>query len=72
MGEKFSFNVGLKTIYSSGETEPCTIISPKPKDALITTTFLKPLSVSREKATPEAPKSLRTIFCTHTERPMLK
>ena len=33
----------------------------------MTTTLSKPVSVSRENITPEAPTSLRTIFCTPTE-----
>ena len=54
MESKPFFKVGLKIKNSSGETVPCTTLSPNPYEPLIKTTSLKPLSVSNEKATPEA------------------
>ena len=54
--------VGLNTKNSSGFTAPCTTISPNPNAPFIKTTSLNPLSVSKEKATPDEAKSERTIF----------
>ena len=58
---------GLKTMYSSGLTVPCTTVSPSPQAALISTTRGNPVSVSIENITPAAPRSARTMRCTPTD-----
>ena len=61
------FSPSFQTKNSSGVTSPFTIISPRPHEALIRTTFGKPDSVSSVNITPEHALSERTIFCTPTE-----
>ena len=51
----------------SGETVPCTTISPSPYDEETCTTFRFPDSGSMVNITPEVAMSDRTIFMTTTE-----
>ena len=64
--------VGLKTMNSSGLTLPPTIFSPRPQMEVMSTSSLDPESVSMLNITPLALLSLRTIFCTPTERATAK
>ena len=67
-----SLSSGLNTRHSSGVTVPFTTFSPRPNAPLITTRLRKPVSVSSVNATPEDPRSERTMRCTATESATLR
>ncbi len=65
-------SVGLNSQNSSGSSWPCTIASPRPQAALISTTSGNPLSGSSVNMTPELARSEATIFWTAIDRATLR
>ena len=68
----WSSSSGVKTRHSSGVMVPFTTFSPSPHAPVTTMRLRKPVSVSRVKATPDAPTSERTMSCTPTESATLR